>query len=538
MSQSKYPSQTRYEIIREFQRLRKARGGKPHHEQVLEHPARPDARFQQVLERVGAMLLEIDEEGRVCDVSDTGEQITGYKREQWIGQTALFSVHDDDLSEVAKLTTNVEGKGRPSRALFRFRARTGEWIWLETSSVREFQTPEGSVHTLAFTQDVTERTQAEHLLRESIERNRVVSELSYDMISEADDQGNILFASPNVEKLTGYTFDELHAMLPFERVHPEDLERVEGLGFSEQSELPSIVEIRPYRFQHRNGKWIWLESNLIHYKGRSGEVRILAVTRDITETLRAARERLELEERIEQAQRLESLGVMAGGIAHDFNNLLTPILGGAGLAMMDLTEDDPIRARLEKIQLAAQRAAALTEQMLAYAGAEELEMAPLNVTRLIGDVGQLLESAISGRTVLAYELQRHPPSTTGDSSQLSQVLMILVTNAAEAMGDEEGRVTIRTGSETIEETPAGVVEPESPLEPGLHVFFEVEDTGEGIEPENLERIFEPFFTTKFTGRGLGLAAAEAIVRRHSGIIQLESRVNHGSRIRVLLPALP
>ena len=159
-------------------------------------------------------------------------------------------------------------------------------------------------------------------------------------------------------------------------------------------------------------------------------------------------------------------------------------------------------------------------------------MAPLNVTRLIGDIGRLLESAISGKTVLAYELQRHPPSTSGDSAQLSQVLMNLVTNAAESMADGEGRVTIRTGTETIEDPL-----PSAALKPGPHVFFEVEDTGEGIKPEDLERIFEPFFTTKFTGRGLGLAAAQAIVRRHAGAIQVESRNEHGSRVRVLLPAL-
>jgi signal transduction histidine kinase/CheY-like chemotaxis protein len=273
----------------------------------------------------------------------------------------------------------------------------------------------------------------------------------------------------------------------------------------------------------------------VPYRRADGELRILCVTRDITERYVAEEQRRKLDEHMRHAQKLEGLGVMAGGIAHDFNNLLTPILGNASLALLDLPVSSPVRMRLEKIRKAALRAAALTNQMLAYAGAEPVAVAPLDLSRVVSEMAQLLESTISGQTTVVYSLQKDLPLIEADDSQLSQVVMNLLTNAVEAVGEGEGRIEIATGTTRIDaasgvETVFGEELPE-----GTYVYLQVSDTGCGMDPDTRSRIFDPFFTTKFTGRGLGLAAVLGAVRGHRGAIEIESVPGQGTRFRVLFP---
>jgi CheY-like chemotaxis protein len=238
---------------------------------------------------------------------------------------------------------------------------------------------------------------------------------------------------------------------------------------------------------------------------------------------------------------LEAVGQLTGGIAHDFNNLLTPILGDASLAILDLPESSPIRARLEKIRSAAQRAAGLTNQMLAYAGRRPLVAESLDLSSLVREVGQLLETPVSGRGSLSIEIPANLPAVVGDATQITQVALNLITNAAEAVTAPNGRIRVRAGVMGSGEIPRsalflGEAGEAIPPEPGPYVFFEVEDDGCGMDEATRSRIFDPFFTTKFTGRGLGLAAVLGIVRGHRGAIDLESSPGKGTRFRVLFPA--
>jgi signal transduction histidine kinase/CheY-like chemotaxis protein len=292
-----------------------------------------------------------------------------------------------------------------------------------------------------------------------------------------------------------------------------------------------------FRARHRDGRWLWFETLGLTYPKANGEVRFLAVSRDVTERKRAEQERLELEERMRRAQKLESLGVLAGGIAHDFNNLLTPILGVAGLGLAELPEDSPVRAHLQKIQQAARRSAALIDQMLAYAGQEPLRVELLDLSKLVGEIRELVTSSISGKTSLDLQLEPDLPAIEGEAGQLSQVVVNLITNAAESLAEGAGRIEVRTGVVNADAPPPGALFAET-MTSGPHVYFEVSDTGCGIDPETREQIFDPFFSTKFTGRGLGLAAVAGIVRGHRGGIEVESEPGRGTRFRVLLPAAP
>jgi CheY-like chemotaxis protein len=227
---------------------------------------------------------------------------------------------------------------------------------------------------------------------------------------------------------------------------------------------------------------------------------------------------------------------MAGGIAHDFNNLLTPIVGETSLALGDLEPESALRPQLLRIQKAAHRAAALTNQMLAYSGQGALLIEPINLSLLVEEMGELLQSNISGGAALTYSLAKDLPTIEGDASQLSQIVMNLISNARESVEDGHGQIAIRTGVMAASEVKKEHIVGSGEVGSDLYVFLDVSDNGCGMEAETTLRIFDPFFSTKFTGRGLGLASVTGIVRGHRGLIVLESEVGRGTKFQVLLPA--
>ena len=241
-----------------------------------------------------------------------------------------------------------------------------------------------------------------------------------------------------------------------------------------------------------------------------------------------------MQARVLQAQKLESLGLLAGGIAHDFNNLLSAILGGATVARLMLPADHPVHADIDHVISAANRAAALTRQMLAYSGKASVETRPIDVSALVGEIIGLLRTAISKKVELRPMLASHLPAIEGDASQIQQVAMNLLINGAEAIEDREGTVFVTTGTETLDAAAASALAAED-LVPGEHVFLEVRDTGHGMDEATQRQIFDPFFTTKFAGRGLGLAAVRGIIRAHRGALRVESTPGSGSTFRVLFP---
>jgi signal transduction histidine kinase/CheY-like chemotaxis protein len=287
-----------------------------------------------------------------------------------------------------------------------------------------------------------------------------------------------------------------------------------------------------------------------------GDIVGLAVyLRDITEQrsaeLELERYRGHLEEVVEQrtselrsahaqllhAQKLESLGVLAGGIAHDFNNLLAIMLARAELYFREVQEGEPGYTHISIIRDTAFEARMLTKQLLGYAGKGKLLAAPLRVNSVVQNMAQLLRASISKDVRLELEPSVEPLAVHGDDTQLRQVLLNLVTNAAEAIGPGVGTIVIRTGLQDISENAPERAHFTDPLPSGRYAYLEVEDTGSGITPLDRVKIFDPFFTTKFTGRGLGLAAVLGIIKGHQGTVMVDSSPGRGSRFRVLLPAI-
>jgi PAS domain S-box-containing protein len=259
---------------------------------------------------------------------------------------------------------------------------------------------------------------------------------------------------------------------------------------------------------------------------------------DITERKLAEAERARLQEQLQEAQKLETLGVLAGGVAHDFNNLLTTILGNANLGTLALERGADTGLFFTAIEKAAVRAADLTRQLLAYAGKGKFVVSEVDLGILAKEITQLLAVSIPKTTVLECDLAERLPFVKGDAVQLFQVLMNLVTNASEAVSkDVPGVITIRTRMEVLREAELASGCRPLPLEPGRYVTLEVTDSGAGMTPEIMARAFEPFFTTKFTGRGLGLAAVIGILRNHGGGLCLRSEPGHGSSFKVFLPPM-
>ena len=287
----------------------------------------------------------------------------------------------------------------------------------------------------------------------------------------------------------------------------------------------------------KDGSYYWVDTTIVPVIGDDDRPKqFIAIRADITQ-------RKESEEALRQSQKLESLGVLSGGIAHDFNNLLTAILGNANLGVLHLSPESPAMPYLQQIEQATLRAADLTRQLLAYAGKGRFQVIEVDLNRLVVEMTQLLTVSLSKMAVVRYDLSPGLPFISADPSQMQQLVMNLVTNASEAIGDEtsgdelSGLITIRTGVQMVDATTNGGLLPALPLSPGKYVTLEVSDTGCGMSPEIRDRIFDPFYTTKFTGRGLGLSAMLGILRSHHGSLKVYSELGRGSVFKLYLPAL-
>jgi PAS domain S-box-containing protein len=276
-----------------------------------------------------------------------------------------------------------------------------------------------------------------------------------------------------------------------------------------------------------DGRELSLLMNAVPIRDAAGGISGYVVSyHDITE-------HTTIELRLRETQRLESVGLLAAGVAHDFNNLLTSVMGGASLAWDLLDQSHPAADLLEDVLRSSERAAHLTGQLLAYSGRGRFVVRPLDLSEAVRQMTPLVRNAVPSHVTLDFTLGAGLPPAKADSGQLQQLLLNLVMNAAEAIGENHGTVTVSTGVQHWE----GGVDVAGELPAGRYVFLEVRDDGCGISPEVRPRIFEPFFTTKFVGRGLGLPAALGIARGHLGGLQVVTAPGEGSTFRVLIPAI-
>ena len=318
-------------------------------------------------------------------------------------------------------------------------------------------------------------------------------------------------------------------------IHPEDVAAAAASIRASAQKLEHWVH--EYRVKFPEGTVRWLQGNAQPQRELDGATLWHGFITDITERKAADAAVAGFERKIQETQKLESLGVLAGGIAHDFNNILTGVLGNASLASLELPAGAPAQSYLESIRLGSLRAADLCKQMLAYSGKGRFVVKKLSLNALVEETTQLLRLSISKQAALRFDLHAELPMIEADATQMRQVIMNLVINSSEAIGAKSGVIGLSTGLTRVDREYLGgtILAPE--LAEGTYVYLEVSDTGCGMSAETRSKIFEPFYTTKFTGRGLGLAAVLGIVRGHGGALKVYSEEGRGTTFKLLFPCV-
>ena len=511
-------------------------GGLPLNPRDLEEELRAHIRrFEDIAANAQEWIWEVDSQGRYTYVSPVVESILGFTPSEILEKHFYDLFHPDDREALKRAAFEGFARKQPFREFVNRNVhKDGHIVWLSTSGVPVLDNDGNLVGYRGADSDISQQIRANEELARSEEELRLAFESSKDAIFWADPgTGRITRCNKAAEALLEMSRDDIVGM-PQHAVHPPD-------------KVEMYVEM--FRRHIESGGSAPDEAEVITATGRVKPVEITAsvpivagkpliqgVFRDITESKRLGEERRRFEEKIQQTQRLESLGVLAGGIAHDFNNLLMGVLGNAGLALAKLAPEAPAVENVEKIALAAKRAAELTNQLLAYSGRGQFVIELLNLSELVEEMGHLLNSVILKNVRLSYQFGEELPPIRGDAAQIRQVVMNLITNASDAIGDGGGTIRIKTGAIDVDDGYLMKTFGALDLTPGTYVFVEVSDTGEGMDPQVISRIFDPFFSTKRTGRGLGLAATVGIVRGHHGAIKVYSEIGQGSSFKVLFPA--
>lgn len=372
--------------------------------------------------------------------------------------------------------------------------------------------------------------EAQRALAESEQQYRSLVEHSPMPIFVHRD-GKFVYLNPAATRMHGaITAEELIGVRLIDLVHPDYRESFLR-SLAHDAHVPFQTTLKLCRL---DGEIIDVEATRIAVRFQ-GAPALLVICTDVTERNRIADSQRQLDIQVQHAQKLESLAALAGGIAHDFNNTLATILGNADLALMELPEITEQRLSIERIRAAACRASELTNQLLAYSGKGKFVVELVDLVELVKDTTPLLEVSVSPSISLRHDLSPNSPFVLGDVPQLRQLLVNLVTNAAEAIGDRAGEITISLRPSWMQTAYASDFSLNETLPPGAYTSIIVRDTGSGMDTQTRKRIFDPFFTTKFPGRGLGLAAVMGIVRGHGGAVKVYSEPDQGTTFEVLLP---
>ena len=450
----------------------------------------------------------------------------------------LIATDDGNVELANPAATEIYGTAiRPGDALERS-LRLGETIVNEEidivradgspRSLMINSRPLGESAAIATYSDVTSLRAAQKALRDS--EARLGRLFDSPIIGVVSGRGDVAVeANDGFLRMVGYSREDLSdGRLDFSTLTPEEFRAVDARAAAELAE---------------RGFSTAMAKELVAVDGRRVPVMVGAASFEPGQSspwiawVLDLSEHRKLEERVRQAAKAESIGLLAGGVAHDFNNLLTIIMGNASMAQMMLQEDSPGRMQIEDALRAAERAADLTRQLLAYAGKGRFVVRQADVSEAIGDIGKLFRASARAGIDIRMELAQGLPMVRADVTQLQQLVMNLVINGVESIGENRrGAVQVSTRAVTVDEEflqSAALVED---IAPGRYVLIEVTDDGCGMDAETRARIFDPFFTTKFTGRGLGLAAAAGIVRAHQGGMVVHSVPEQGSSFQVFLPA--
>jgi len=480
-----------------------------------------------------AVTLVRADNDRFVDVNNGFYRLSGYRRQDVIGKTVeelnLWCRPEDrrNMSDI------IKREGRADNIETGFRLKDGA-IFTGLISATSL-TLRGQRHILAITRDVSERQRAQQALKDSEEKYRFVVDNASEGILLIQGQ-RILFMNRHAMEQTGYIPEERPGLLMHDLLHPQDRDEVLG-RYQRIMSGEALKGQFEYRIIDKTGAPKWVRSHSIRVDW-AGEPAMLVFATEITRQKEMAAEKQRLEERLQRARKMESLGTLAGGVAHDLNNVLSGIVSYPDLLLLELAQDSPLRKPVITMRESGKRAAAIVQDLLTLARRAVVTMETVSLNRIIDNYLQSPEHAmllefhprVRVQTRLAADLL----SVRGSPLHLQKTVMNLVSNATEAMG-EGGVVTLATENRHI----GAAAGDEDPLRPGDYVVLSVADTGIGISPEEKERIFEPFYTKKVMGRsgtGLGMSVVWGTVQDHRGHIDVHSLRGKGTTFVLYLPA--
>jgi PAS domain S-box-containing protein len=508
-----------------------------HERKIAEFALRDrEEELREVVDSVSAGIWVFDGT-QILLVNAAAERLTGFTRERLAQIDSISEMLGPDAARdlIERALARLAGNDVDGRYEVQVSTPQGEIRRIELSGERITFRGKPAVIISAF--DVTARHASEAALRESEARFRSLVDNSPDFITRVDSQLRHDFVNHTAEREAGLDPGKVLGRRADEIGFEPELAK---LFLARQRQVLESGEPVEYEYAINSladpANTAYRRARVVPELDQAGDVHhLLSIVTDITAQRVAERERKRLDLQMQHSQKLESLGVLAGGIAHDFNNLLVAILGNAGVALMELPPRSVARETIEDIETAAQRAAELTRQMLAYSGRGRFVIERLDLSRVVEEMAHLLQASINKRAELSFQFAQSLPPIEADATQLRQIVMNLILNASDAIGDHAGTITVRTGTMHADPDYLSGAYMDVDLPEGEYVFLEVADSGEGMDDETLARIFDPFFTTKFTGRGLGLAAVLGIVRGHRGAISVNSTPGGGATFRVLLP---
>ena len=481
------------------------------------------------------MVVVTDAERRTEWANEAFWESTGYRPEEFLGKNPGEMLQRPRTDpELKDRMTRAFNEGNPFECEIKNFTKNGSlyWIHMDVQPVRD---SDGSLtHFVSIQRDITDRKQAEEALRESEYRFRSFVENADDIIYALSLEGLFTYLSPNwLERMGEPAEDALgKSFEPY--IHPDDvhlcrafLEKVKNTG-----ENQSSVE---YRVRHRDGSWRWHVSSGSAFRDSSGNITgYVGIARDVTEAKRAEQDKLDLQNQLNQSQKMESVGRLAGGVAHDFNNLLMGLMGYIDMCGLEMDADHPSRKWLNEMSRGVERCANLTRQLLAFASKQTISPQVLNLNEVVGNMLKMLRRLIGEDIHLVWTPGEGVGSIEMDPGQVDQILANLCVNARDAIGGV-GRLHIKTENITLDDQTCKTMRSEA--RPGEFVLLSVSDDGCGMDADTLTNIFEPFFTTKGVGEGtgLGLATVYGIIKQNDGFIQVYSEKEKGSTFRIFLP---
>ncbi|HEY5160445.1 MAG TPA: PAS domain S-box protein [Gaiellaceae bacterium] len=490
--------------------------------------------YRVVVENSHDMIALLDPMGRFVFASPSYEQALGYGPEELVDVSPISLVHPSDVQRASDALRQAVTSRSAAVVELRMRHKRGNWVFVEgtTTSVLD---ENGRLRSILMSfRDISERRAAEEELRDAEARYRLLVEqlplITY--INAPGESGRWVYLSPQLEQILGYKpadwVSEYDNFL--NAIHPDDRERVTAERASSGAKGRIALE---YRLVAKDERLVWVRDEAVVVRDLSGKpLYVQGYMVDISVEREAEVERQRLEAELMQSQKMEAIGRLAGGIAHDFNNLLTAITGYSELIVAELDPASSMARDAEEIKRAADQAAAMTQQLLAFSRRQVLQPVLLNPNEVIGRMETMLQRLIGENIELVTTPETDISMISADRGQIEQVLMNLVVNARDAM-PKGGKITIETANVSLDEADATLLG----LPAGDFVLATVSDTGSGMDEETMSHIFEPFFTTKGQGEGtgLGLATVHGIVEQSNGSIRVVSAIGKGSVFRVYLP---